>query len=147
MAAAKKRKKGRFVGIPYHVVNTPQFSSLSAKANKLLIDLLVQYTGSNNGALSACFTLMKPRGWKSSSTVYKAKKELLDKGFIVVTKTGMKVRGHPTLLAITWNAIDECPKVIFDEHVKPSVVPLSYWSTAREGLQKPPELKIVMGGN
>ena len=135
MAAAKKRKKGRFVGIPYHVANSSQFSSLSAKANKLLIDLLVQYTGSNNGALSACFTLMKPRGWKSSSTVYAAKKELLDKGFIVVTKTGMKMRGHPTLLAITWNAIDECPRVLFDEQIKSSVAPLSYWCIGSDILQ------------
>lgn len=137
MARAKKKKGGRFIGIPYHVANSPQFADLSAKAVKLLIDLLVQYKGNNNGALSACWTLMKPRGWKSSSTIYNAKKELLDKGFIVVTKTGMKMRGHPTLLAITWNGIDEYQKVEYDEHIKPSEVPLSHWSRGRPSASMP----------
>lgn len=131
MGKLNSRRKGRFIGIPYHVANSTQFAKLSSHANKLLLDLLLQYTGSNNGRLSACWTLMRLRSWKSSSTLYKAKKELLDKGFVVVTKTGFKMRGHPTLLAITWNGIDECKGVQFEENVRPSPVPLSSWNKAK----------------
>ena len=143
MAAAKKRKHGRFVGIPYHVAQSHQFASLSAHANKLLLDLLLQYTGSNNGCLSACWSLMRVRQWKSSSTLYKAKQELLNKGFIIVTKAGMKMRGHPTLLAITWRVIDSSLKVEYDGHIKPSKVPLSLWKTGGQVPIKQPKLKVA----
>ncbi|MEH6552429.1 MAG: hypothetical protein V7744_20835 [Pseudomonadales bacterium] len=143
MAAAKKRTKGRFIGIPYHVAQSYQFATLSAHANKLLLDLLLQYTGSNNGRLSACWTLMRARQWRSTSTVFKAKKELLEKGFIVVTKSGKKMRGHPTLLAITWNGIDDCNGEIFDECIKVSVVPLSLWNKPRDIIDPLPKLKVI----
>lgn len=135
MAKPKKRSKGRFLGIPYQVACSNQFAELSAHANKLLLDLLLQYNGSNNGALSACWTLMKQRGWKSSSTLYKAKSELLETGFIVVTKHGMKMRGHPTLLAITWNGIDDYRDITYENNIKPSPVPLSLWSKAKPAIR------------
>lgn len=86
---------------------------------------------------------MRLRCWKSTSTLHKAKKELLDKGFIVVTKTGMKVRGHPTLLAITWNGIDDCNGEVFDEGIKVSPVPLSYWNKPRIIAGALPKLKVI----
>ncbi|MEQ9007532.1 MAG: hypothetical protein ACFHHU_01865 [Porticoccaceae bacterium] len=121
-----KKKHGRFVGIPYHVVASERFRNLSAHAYKLVVDLSLQRNGKNNGKLSACWTLMKKRGWKSSSTLHKAKNELLDSGFIVVTRRGRKQRGYPTLVAFTWDGIDDC-SVDYDEGIKVSSVPLSFW--------------------
>jgi hypothetical protein len=128
MAAAKKRPNRRFVGIPYHVSDSHQFCLLSAHARNLLFDLSHQRTGSNNGALSACWTLMRQRGWKSRGTLHRAFKELQEKGFVVVTRQGMKIRGRPTLCALTWDGIDET-KVLYDTGIKPSPVPLNTWKT------------------
>ena len=112
-----------------------------------MLDLLLQYTGSNNGKLSACWTLMRLRSWKSSSTLYKAKKELLDKGFIVVTKAGFKMRGHPTLLAITWNGIDECTGVQYGENIKPSPVPLSSWNKVQNIAVERLPIRVVLSND
>ena len=143
MSRKRTKRGGRFIGIPFDVARSPEFGQLSSKATKLLIDLLTQYSGFNNGSLSACWTLMRERGWKSTATLYRAKRELIDTGFIVVTKSGMKKRGHPTLLAITWNGIDEPKKGYFDEWVIPSDTPLNYWCKDRSHWKAQPRLRVV----
>lgn len=132
MDPLSKRKKTRFVGIPYHVVASPQFCALSNPATRLLVDILFQYHGKNNGKLSACWTLMQQRGWNSRGTLYRAFTELKETGFVVITRQGMKVKGFTTLCAVTWYGIDECG-VRFDEHIKISPVPLNLW---KNGLQQ-----------
>jgi len=126
----KKKKKGRFLGIPYEVASSEEFINLSLKARALIIDLLHQYHGSNNGSQSACWTLMKKRGWKSSSTLYNAFKELKNTGFVIITRQGMKIRGRATLCAITWNGIDDA-KVTYDEGIKVSHTPLHLWRKSK----------------
>tara|TARA_R110002072_G_scaffold165194_3_gene318366 strand:+ start:1269 stop:1736 length:468 start_codon:yes stop_codon:yes gene_type:complete len=128
MAGKRKKKfEGRYVGIPHNVVSSAKFIGLSAHAVKLLLDLAFQYTGYNNGNLTACWTFMRERGWKSSSTLHKALRELIDAGFVVITRQGMKVRAYPTLLAITWSGVDEVPKIRYDDGILPNQVPLNLW--------------------
>jgi hypothetical protein len=79
MSQYKKSKSGRFLGIPMTVAKSSYFAQLKAQEVKLLIDLLTQYNGFNNGSLSPCITLMKERGWAKSS-LYRAFNGLLDKG-------------------------------------------------------------------
>lgn len=123
-----KRKKGRFVGIPYYVAISPQFTALAPGELKLLIDLLCQRNGKNNGRLSPTYELMKGRGWLGKkSSLYRAKDGLIDKGFIVVTRQGWKQRGKPTLVAVTWDGIDESADVEYDEGIKSNPIPLNYW--------------------
>ena len=74
---------------------------------------------------------MRNRGWKSKGTLYRAFKEVKDNGFIVVTKQGMKLRGRPTLCAVTWDGIDDC-NIQYDEGIKPNPVPLNTWRTAKQ---------------
>ncbi len=131
---------GRYVKLPYNVVNSEKWSSLKAPAIKLLIDLLWQYHGSNNGMLSPCHTLMKKRGWASSS-LYRAYAELVHAGFIVVTRQGWKVRGKPTFVAITWMGIDEASKCEYDKGIKPSNKPLNYWCKAKSCWVHEPTIK------
>jgi hypothetical protein len=49
---------------------------------------------------------MKPRGWKSKETLNNARRELLEKGFIIITRQG-GLR-ECSLYAVTFFAIDEC---------------------------------------
>lgn len=126
----RNKKKERFVGIPYGIASSKEFINLSFKARVLLIDLLHQYHGRNNGSQSPCWTLMKKRGWKSSSTLYNAFKELKEAGFVIITRQGMKIRGRATLCAITWYGIDDA-KVTYDDGIKVSDTPLHLWRKSK----------------
>lgn len=124
----RSRRKERFLGIPYHVVNSDEFSTLSAPETKLILDLLWQYTGRNNGALTPSHALLDKRGWASTS-LYRAFVGLKKKGFVVVTRQGWKQRGRPTFVAVTFLGIDDC-NIEFDEGIKASPSPLGYWRSA-----------------
>lgn len=125
MASSKKPRKTRFIGIPYHVGNSPEFASLDGNETRLLVHLLLQFNGRNNGKLSPTHSLMRNKGWAKSS-LYRAKNGLLEKGFLKVTRQGWKQRGHPTLVAVTWEGIDECG-IEYDEGIAISAVPLGSW--------------------
>lgn len=126
MGSAKKRKNERFVGIPYRVATHPNFVLLPAQQFKLLFQIWTQYNGKNNGNLTACWSVMRGQGWVGRGSLYRAFSGLKEKGFVVVTRQGKKVRGHPTLLAVTWSGIDDC-EIEYDPGIKPSGTPLRYW--------------------
>ncbi len=92
--------------LPYDLTESDTFTSLSAYAVKLLIDITQQYNGYNNGDFTASWTYMKKRGWKSRETLDNKVRELIDAGFIEKTRQGGKHQCN--LYAITWQAIDEC---------------------------------------
>ena len=105
------RQKGRWMGdpfirIPHHVANHENFRTLTPRATKLLIDLLAQFRGYNNGDLAATLNMMQERGWNSSDQLNKAKKELVDRDIIWVTRQGG--RNKACLYAVTFFPIDEC---------------------------------------
>ena len=107
----RRRLKGRqttksFVMFPHDVMEHERFRTLSPRASKLLLDIASQYRGNNNGDLCATFNQMKKRGWRSSDQLNKAKKELVEKGFLVVSRQGGL--NKPTLYAITWFPVHEC---------------------------------------
>ena len=112
----KKRKsrpnaKGRrevvpFLRLPRPVYSSHNFIMLSPSAIKLLIDIAIQYNGRNNGDLQASLEPMRNRGWVSSSTLNRAKRELEYYGFIELTRQGGL--GCCSLYALTWEAIDDC---------------------------------------
>ena len=97
---------GGFNAFPHRVLASEKFATLSPQATKLLIDLLSQYRGSNNGDLSAAMSLMEVRGWKSKAGLANALKELLDTGFMILTRQGG--RNSPNLYALSFYAIDDC---------------------------------------
>ena len=106
-----RRIKGRqttstFVMLPHHVLGHDNFRYLSPRATKYLIDLLAQYRGYNNGDLAATLKMMQERGWNSSDQLHKAKKELIEKDVIWVTRQGGLNKAN--LYALTWFPIDEC---------------------------------------
>lgn len=110
-AERRRRITGRsesasFLNIPHQCLRHENFISLSPKAIKLLIDLLLQYRGKNNGDLSCTWKIMKERGWNSKATLSEARKELLEKGWIILTRQGD--RNLCSLYAVSFRAIDEC---------------------------------------
>lgn len=101
-----RQESGPFLALPRAVLNSENYRALSAKAVKLLVDLGSQYSGSNNGDLSAAWRLMQPRGWRSRDTLTMALAELLQFGLIEKTRQGGK--NCCSLYAVTWHAIDDC---------------------------------------
>lgn len=101
------RDGGTFVALPHTVLESPALTALSPHGHKLLIDLMAQYRGNNNGDLCAAWKLMQPRGWRSEATLNKAKKELIRVGLIVETRKGARPN-KATLYALTWFALDYC---------------------------------------
>lgn len=150
MKPRKEKSKARWGGgtfnaFPHRVLASAKLAELSPQATKLLIDLFSQYRGNNNGDLCAAMTLMKPRGWNSKSSLDNALKELLDTGFVILTRQGG--RNKPNLYAITFYAIDDCLDKQgfskFDPHlgIKPAASPRNDWlrDTPTPGLEKAKE--------
>ena len=122
-AARDRRARGRFLALPYAVLSSAAYLSLSPHGIKLLIDLGMQYYGLNNGDLCAAWKLMRRRGWRSEETLAKAKKELLQAQLIVETRKG----GRPnrtTLYALTFFALDLCEGKL---DITPAGFPYGAW--------------------
>ncbi|MBS1154603.1 MAG: hypothetical protein H6R07_527 [Proteobacteria bacterium] len=103
--AKNAREAGTFFPLTTVVLQSPEFASLSPYAVKLLFDMLAQWYLGNNGYLSASWTLMKDRGWKSKATLAKALKELENGDWIIRTRQGG--RHMTTLYAVTFHRIDD----------------------------------------
>lgn len=109
MNAKGRRSSGTFLALPHNLINAPKFQDLSGNATKLLIQMAGQYTGKNNGDLSAPFKTMKAVGWRSQTTLNKALNELLALGFLVRTRQGHFPKTC-SLYGLTWKPIDPSTK-------------------------------------
>ena len=106
-ASTKNRRPSKpFLRLPRDVVDSVEYSDLSAIAVKLMIDLHAQYRGHNNGDFTIAWRYMKDRGWRSKATLYKAIGKLQGLGFVIVTRRGG--RRIPTLYGLTYLPIDDC---------------------------------------
>nr|WP_251702143.1 hypothetical protein [Pseudomonas boanensis] len=103
-------ESGPFARLPHAVMDSEDFRRLSGSALAVLMCLLRQYRGSNNGDLSATFANANLWGIGSKSTLANALMELQRCNLIVRTREGrfMKPGGCCALYAITWQPIDEC---------------------------------------
>lgn len=102
------RDPGPFIALPWVVLDCPAYQSLTMHARALLLEIARQYVRDNNGRLLASRAYMVQRGWKSADMLTKAKRELLEGGFIFET-----VKGHrpnkASWYAITWHSLDVHP--------------------------------------
>ena len=133
--ALTKRERGGFVALPNAVLRSESWARLSGHGVKLLMDLAGQYKGDNNGDLCMAWTIMSKRGWRSRDTLSKARNELLEEGWIILTRQGG--RHQPSLYGITFYGIDECHGKL---DVAGSIVPAGLWKKKNEPL---PPLKAV----
>ena len=112
-----------FVGIVRSVFDAPQFFKLSPHACKLLFELIGQYRGNNNGDLTVAWSVVSKRGWRSKTTLWRCKSELIQAGFICVTRKG-RMPKTCELLALTWFPLDVSPK--FDPEALADFEPKAY---------------------
>lgn len=113
---------GKFVALPHAYIDTPQFAAMSGRALKLLIELELQYDGKNNGDLCATWGLMNKRGFSSAEQLGKARDELINNGWIMVSRQGG--RHIPSLYALTYRGIDACGGKL---DVAPDPMPRHLW--------------------
>lgn len=105
--AADKRDGGQFLAVPMAVLNSVAYIQLSLSAKALLWDIAAQYSGDNNGDLAIAMKILSPRGWKSQTTVRKARDELVEAGLIAETRRGARPN-KASLYGLTWCNLDPC---------------------------------------
>lgn len=100
------REGGRFIALPCVVMESEAYKGLSHPAKALLLEITYQFHGDDNGRLLCSRAYLRPRGWKSASVIDKAKRELIEAGFIHET-----VKGHrpnkASWYAVTWQTLDK----------------------------------------
>ena len=120
-------KKQPFSMIPHKIMEHPNFSKLTSHSVRLLLDFIYQHRGKNYGDLTAAFSILKHRGWRSPGTLSKSIQELKYFGLIQVTRQGG--RNQTTLFALTWLSIDDCGGKL---DIATSRVPSNLWQVERE---------------
>ena len=98
-----------FFAVFRSVFESPAFTALSPHACKLLLELASQYRGDNNGNLTVAWSIVSKRGWRSRTTLWRCKHELIQAGFVFVTRVG-HFPSTCELLALTWFPLDVSPK-------------------------------------
>lgn len=132
----KRRQKwggGPFTPLPRDFLQSELLRSLSPYGIKLLMDLLAQYNGCNNGDLCITWSLMVQRGWSGKSILAKAQKELIDSEILILSRQGGRHRAN--LYALSLYSIDECKGKI--EEVQPTKEPIKKWLLANERIKNP----------
>ena len=109
--------------VPYTLLRHSNLIRLSPHACKLLLDLSRQYTGYNNGYLSAAMAIMERVGWRSEATIRDAVAEL--EHFRIITRTRQGGRNRCNLFGFTFRRIDEKPDKLLD--VRASMTPSDAW--------------------
>ena len=100
------RDQGGFVAIPWSVLDCPAYGNLSHPARSLLMEFARQFVRDNNGRLLASGVYLAKRGWKSSDVIVRAKRELIEAGFIFETVMGHRPN-KASWYAVTWRALDK----------------------------------------
>lgn len=102
------RDSGGFIALPWSVLDCPAYTRLSMHARALLLEVARQFVRDNNGRLLLSRAHMQTRGWKSADMLSKAKRELLEAGFIYETVKGQRPN-KASWYAVTWRMLDRHP--------------------------------------
>ena len=113
MGSHPKRSKGRFVYVPFNLMESEAWRSLPYSAHSLYMFVRTLYNGSNNGNLAITFRAVKKAGlFRSRDTFYKAREALWERGFIALVREGnWGSERECHLWALTTDEIDDNPKV------------------------------------
>lgn len=104
----KDRDGSRFAAIPHCVLESNAYLALSHPARSLLLEVAMQLVADNNGRLLLSRAYLAGRGWKSADVIQRAKKELLDGGFIFETVKGCRPN-KASWYAVTWRSLSRHP--------------------------------------
>ncbi|PKG49284.1 MULTISPECIES: MarR family transcriptional regulator [Halomonadaceae] len=114
--------QGGFFALPSLLMEHREFRELTPSALKVLMVLISQYKGSNNGDLAATHSMMKDWGGMAEGTLGKSLRELQERDLIIKSRQNRKGRegARCALYALTWRRIDECPGK--DLCIRPTIV-------------------------
>lgn len=113
MSRTREKMKGRrdrgarFALIPGEVIHSVNWSRASKPCRALVTDIAVQYSGHNNGDLSASISVMRPLGWTSPGTLKALLAEAEYYGLVTKTRQGGLLAGA-SLFALGWKPVDPC---------------------------------------
>lgn len=128
VSLAQKSDPG-FILVPAVVVRSAAYARLSAYARAILGEITTLYRPAdlgNNGSLCIALSAFEPLGWKRSR-FYKSVDELVDAGFIVITRTGgNRIAAY---CALTWLKIGPPMKKVgeYDPHIVIGSMPHKPW--------------------
>jgi hypothetical protein len=109
MARIKKPPEavqGGYTPLPHALLDSTAYTGASPLAKALLLELVRQHNGRNNGRLHLTHSWLASRGWSSKSLVKKAQDELIERGLIVLARQGGLVIG-PSWYALTWLPVSD----------------------------------------
>lgn len=92
---------GSYTPIPHALMDSAAFLGASDRAKALLLELIRQHNGKNNGQLHLAADWLKRRGWCSHDAIQKGKAELQERRLITKTRAG-GLRMGPDRFALTW---------------------------------------------
>ena len=84
----RSKHEGGFTRLPHFTAQSPAFRSLSGPAVKIWVELHARFRGHNNGRLSLSYQHAADLLGMSKSTVARAFRELISKGFIRLARPG-----------------------------------------------------------
>lgn len=120
-----RKPEGSFSQWPHACAQHANFKALTPHAKALLFEFVGQIRAANNGDLSCDWKRMSASGWRSRTTVEKARTELERHGWIVRTFQG-SLGNRCNLYAVTWLGIDDCGGKL---NVPANPVGLGFWKT------------------
>ena len=96
--------EGSYVAYAHSALDSVAYQGCSYSSKALLVELLRQHTGKNNGHLHAVHSYLAKRGFGSKSTLFKSLEELQSRGLIIKTRQG-GINTGACRYALTWLAI------------------------------------------
>ena len=118
-----------FVQLYHHFLDSKEFARLTPTARSLLLLFARRYNGHNNGNLEMTVRQFKEAGLGSEPTMRKYIDELVNGGWIVVTRYG-GIRSGPNLYALTYLGIDDT-NIEYEPPHKADTLPLHLWKDAK----------------
>lgn len=88
MGNGKKKGEGQYAPLPYAMLKSDAWRSLSGAAVRLFLELHTRFNGSNNGKLRRSYAEAAEALGLGKATVQRAFRDLQDKGFLVLTCEG-----------------------------------------------------------
>lgn len=127
---------GSFAGIPHVVLDSNAFTGASNSAKALLFAIIRQHNGRNNGHFQLTQPWLSKQGY-SSSSVYRARDELINRGLLIQTKYGGLNMGA-NLYAVSWHIVSNFVGLDIDKFDRGA------WALCKLGktvTRKPPKQK------
>jgi hypothetical protein len=106
-AKGRNMGEGQYAPLPYAMLQSPAWRSLSGAAVKVYLEVRCRFHGANNGSLSLSLKQAADLLGLGKATVHCAFKELQDKGFVVCTRRGQWYGRLASLWAVTDKGIGE----------------------------------------